>query len=78
MFDLLLTADRDIEVANFDATISRQVAAIAARFEVPLDVAHAVATAVLYRCHLVTRVPKIVSVAAPPDLEILDITQTWD
>ena len=78
MLDLLFTADRDIQVAVYDAATSRRVARIAAAFAVPLDVAHAVATAVLYRCYLITRVPKIVSAAAPPGLEILDITQTWD
>jgi hypothetical protein len=78
MLDLLLTADRDIQVATVDAATSRRVARIAATFDVPLDVAHAVATAVLYRCYLVTRVPKTVSAASPPGLEILDITQTWD
>jgi hypothetical protein len=78
MLDLLFAADRDIEVAVCDAPTSRRIARIAARFEVPLDIAHAVATAVLYRCYLVTRVPKLISAAAPPGLEILDITQTWD
>jgi hypothetical protein len=78
MLDLLVTPDRDIQVAAYDAATSRRVARIAATFGVPLDVAHAVATAVLYRCYLVTGVPKIVSAAAPPGLDILDITQTWD
>jgi hypothetical protein len=77
MLDLLVAPDRDIRVAAYDAATSRRVARISATFGVPLDVAHAVATAVLYRCHLVTSVPKIVSGAAPPGLDILDITQTW-
>ncbi|HZN18186.1 MAG TPA: hypothetical protein VFB84_08390 [Micromonosporaceae bacterium] len=80
MLDLLLTADRgrDIQVAVLDAPASRRVARLAARFGVTLDVAHAVATAVLYRCYLVTCVPKVVSPAAPAGLGILDITETWD
>jgi hypothetical protein len=77
MLDLLVI-DRDIEVAVVDAATSRRVARIAARFGVPLDVAHAVATAVLYRCYLVTRDPKTVATAGPSDLEVLDISQTWD
>jgi len=78
MLDLLFIADRDIQVAVYDVATSRRVARIAARFGVPLDVAHSVATAVLYRCYLVTRDPKTVTAAAPPGLEILDISQTWD
>ncbi|SCL37958.1 hypothetical protein GA0074692_4846 [Micromonospora pallida] len=78
MLDLLFTEDRDIQVAVYDAATSRRAARIAARFHVSLDVAHAVATAVLYRCYMVTRDPKTVSPAMPPGLEILDISETWD
>lgn len=78
MLDLLLTADRDVQVAVLDAGASRRVARISAKFSVTLDVAHAIATAVLYRCYLVTCVPKVVSAAAPAGLEVLDITETWD
>ncbi|MET8084680.1 hypothetical protein [Micromonospora sp. NPDC005197] len=78
MLDLLFTEDRDIQVAVYDAATSRRVARIAARSHVSLDVAHAVATAALYRCYLVTRDPKTVSPAMPPGLEILDISLTWD
>ncbi|HET8658808.1 MAG TPA: hypothetical protein VFM55_07390 [Micromonosporaceae bacterium] len=80
MLDLLLAADRgrDIEVAVLDAPASRRVARLAARFGVTLDVAHAVATAVLYRCYLVTCAPKVVSPATPAGLEVLDITEAWD
>ena len=78
LLDLLLSEERDIKVAVYDAPTSRRVARIAARFDVPLDVAHAVATAVLYRCYLVTRDPKRVAPATPPDLEILDISQGWN
>ncbi|TNH30206.1 type II toxin-antitoxin system VapC family toxin [Micromonospora orduensis] len=78
MLDLLFTEDRDTQVAVYDAATSRRVARIAARSHVSLDVAHAVATAALYRCYLVTRDPKIVSPVMPPGLEILDISQTWD
>src|SRR5262249_7780207 len=44
----------------------------------PLDVAHVVATAVLYRCYLVTRDPKTAAAAGPAGLEVLDISETWD
>jgi hypothetical protein len=78
MLDLLVTPDRSIEVAVFDAAVSRQVARIAATYRVPLDLAHAVATAVLHRCYVVTREPKTVAAAAPPGLEILDIGLEWE
>jgi hypothetical protein len=78
MLDLLFTEDRDIQVAVYDAATSRRVARIAATFTVSLDVAHAIATASLYRCYLVTRDPKAVEAAAPPGLQILDISETWD
>ena len=78
MLDLLFTAVRDLNVAVYDAPTSRRVARIAATFGVPLDVAQAVATAVLYRCYLVTSDPKTVAAAAPAGLEILDIGQGWD
>lgn len=77
MLDLLFSEDRDIHVAVYDAATSRRVAGIAARANVPLDVAHAVATAVLYRCYLVTRDAKAVAAALPSGLEILDISETW-
>jgi hypothetical protein len=78
MLDVLLTADRDIQVAAFDVAVSRPAGRIAARFGVPLDAAHAVITAVLYRCYLVTCVPRTVSAATPPDLDLLSISRTWD
>lgn len=78
MLDLLVTPNRAIQVAVFDAPASRRVARIAAMFGVSIDVAHAVATAVLYRCYLVTREAVTVAPACPPGLEILDIAQTWD
>ncbi len=78
LLDLLVGADRDIQVAVYDAATSRRVAGIAARFGVPLDVAHAIATAVPYRCYLVTGDPKTVAAAAPAGLEILDISQACD
>ncbi|MFC0002861.1 hypothetical protein [Micromonospora siamensis] len=78
MLDLLFTEDRDIHVAVYDAPTARRVARIAARAQAPLDVAHAVATAVLYRCYPVTRDPKALLPAVPPRMDILDISQTWD
>ncbi|MEW2442736.1 PIN domain-containing protein [Micromonospora marina] len=77
LLDLLLDGDRDIRVAVYDGPTSRRVARIAASGKVPLDVAHAVATAVRYRCHLVTRDAPTVAAAAPPDLEILEIAGSW-
>jgi len=78
MLDLLLAPERAVQVAVFDAATCRRVARIAGTFDVTLDVAHAVATAVLYRCYLVTAVPKTVATAAPPGLELLDISEHWD
>lgn len=78
VLDLLLDPGRGIQVAVYDAPTSRRVASIAATFKVDLDVAHAVATAVLYRCYLVTAVPEVTSVAAPAGLQILDIGRRWD
>ncbi|MEV6800588.1 hypothetical protein AB0M91_19910 [Micromonospora rifamycinica] len=78
LLDLLFTEDRDIQVAVYDAAASRRVARLAARTQVSLDAAHAVATAVLYRCCLVTREPKALAPALPPGMEILDISDTWD
>ncbi|MCX4388781.1 hypothetical protein OG777_17830 [Micromonospora peucetia] len=78
MLDLLFTEDRDIQVEVYDASTSRRVARIAATFSVSLDVAHAIATAILYRCYLVTRDPKVIASAAPPGLDVLDIGETWD
>jgi hypothetical protein len=57
---------------------SRRVARIAATYGVPLDIAHAVATAVLYRCYLVTRDPKTTTAAGPDGFEVLDIRGSWD
>jgi hypothetical protein len=78
MLDVLMSPDRDIHIAGYDAATSRRVARIAATHAVPLDVAHAVATAVLYRCYLVTRDPKTASAAGPAGLEVLDISETWE
>ncbi|QDY10037.1 type II toxin-antitoxin system VapC family toxin [Micromonospora sp. HM134] len=78
LLDLLFTEERDIQVAVYDAATSRRVARLAARTQVSLDAAHAVATAVLYRCYLVTRDPKALTPALPPGMEILDISETWD
>jgi hypothetical protein len=78
MLDLLFNGEHDIDVAVFDAATSRRVTRVAAAYGVPLDIAHAVTTAVLYRCYLVTADVKAIGAAAPPDLDILDISQTWD
>ncbi|WP_089157948.1 type II toxin-antitoxin system VapC family toxin [Micromonospora sp. NBS 11-29] len=77
LLDLLIDADRDIRVAVYDGPTSRRVARVAASGKVPLDVAHAVTIAVLYRCYLVTRDVATVAAVAPPDLEILDIADSW-
>ena len=78
MLSLLLAPGRGMTGAVYAGDTSLRVARIAARFGVPLDVAHAVATAMLYRCYLVTSTPAIVSKAAPAGLELLDISERWD
>lgn len=79
MLDLLLAPSRGIQVAVYDGPTSRRVARLVARFGITFDVAHAIATAVLYRCYLVTAVPKAyLSAARAFQLEILDITELWD
>lgn len=78
MLDLLLSPGRTVKIAVCDGSTSRRVASLAAAFSVSLDIAHAVATAVLYRCYLVTAVPKIITSASPPGLQVLDISETWD
>jgi hypothetical protein len=68
--DLLFAADRDIDVAVLDGDAARRVGRVGARFGLDLDVAHAVDTAVLTRCFIVTAVPDLI---APTGLELLDI-----
>jgi hypothetical protein len=42
MLDVLVSPDRDVQIAAYDAATSRRVARIAATYGVPLDVAHAI------------------------------------
>jgi len=78
MLDILLNGEHDINVAVFDASTSRRVSLIAAAHSITLDVAHAITTAALYRCYLVTADRKSLGAAAPPGLDILDISEAWD
>jgi hypothetical protein len=77
LLDLLFGDDHDIQDAIYDAATSRRVSRVAAVYGIALDVAHAIATAILYRCYLVTNDPGSFGLAPPPDLDILDISQTW-
>lgn len=74
--ELLTSGGRDIHVAVLDGPTSRRIAGIAAAAKVGLDAAHAIATARLYRCYLVTNVPGEMS--AVPGLDALDIGAGWD
>jgi PIN domain len=78
VLDVLTGPDSDIRVAVFDASTSRRVGRIAAEQSLSLDAAHAIATALLYRCYLVTGAPDVVAAAARLGLDTLDLTETWD
>jgi hypothetical protein len=73
--EVLFAADRDINVAVLDGDAARRVGRVGAQFGLNLDVAHAVDTAVLTRCFIVTAVPELV---APTGLELLDIGEGWN
>jgi hypothetical protein len=73
--DLLLAANRDVNVAVLDGDAARRVGRVGARFGLNGDVAHAVDTAVHTRCFIVTAVPDLI---APTGLELLDIGEGWN
>jgi hypothetical protein len=73
----VLTAGRhDIRISVLDGPAARRIAAMAAAVKVGLDAAHAIATARLYRCYVVTNMPEAMS--AVPELDVLDIGEGWD
>jgi hypothetical protein len=43
-----------------------------------LDGAHAIATALLYRCYLVTASPEVAAAAGRLGVESLDLTGAWE
>jgi hypothetical protein len=77
VLDVLTGPDSGVQIAVFDTAASRRVARIAAEQNLPLDAAHAVATALLYRCYLVTSAPEVAAAAGRLGLETLDLTETW-
>src|SRR6266540_4317377 len=55
VLDVLTGSDSDVKIAVYDGATSRRVARIAAEQGIGIDAAHAIATALLYRCYLVSR-----------------------
>jgi len=78
VLDVLTGPDSDVQIAVYDGATSRRVARIAAEQRLPLNAAHAIATALLYRCYLVTSAPDVAAAAERLGLETLDLNQTWD
>jgi hypothetical protein len=75
ILELLFAAGRQVNVSPLDGDVAGRVGRIGAQFQLRLDVAHAVDTAVLSRCFIVTAVPDVI---APTRLEMLDIGESWD
>jgi hypothetical protein len=78
VLDVLTGPDSDVQIAVYDGATSRRVARIATEQGIGLDAAHAIATALLYRCYLVTRSPRVVTAAGRLGVETLDLAQSWD
>jgi predicted nucleic acid-binding protein len=78
VLDVLSGADSEVQIAVVDGPTSRRVARIAAEHGIDLDEAHAIATALLYRCYLVTGSPRVAGAAERLEVATLDLTQTWD
>jgi predicted nucleic acid-binding protein len=78
VLDVLTGSDSDVSIAVFDGATSRRVARIAAEQGIGLDAAHAIATALLYRCYLVTSSSELAAAAGGLGVETLDLSQTWD
>lgn len=78
VLDVLTGPDSDVRIAIYDGPTSRRVARIAAEQDIASDAAHAIATALLYRCYLVTASPVVAAAAQRLGVEVLDLTQTWD
>jgi hypothetical protein len=78
VLDVLTGPDSDAQVAVYDGPTSRRVARIAAEQDIASDAAHAIATALLYRCYLVTAMSVVATAAERLGVEVLDLTQTWE
>jgi len=78
VLDVLTGVESEVQVAVYDGPTSRRVARIAAERGIALDDAHAIATALLYRCYLVTASPAVAAAAGRLGVESLDLTQTWE
>jgi len=78
VLDVLTGSDSDVKIAVYDGATSRRVARIAAEQGIGIDAAHAIATALLYRCYLVTSSPDLAAAAGRLGVETLDLSQTWD
>jgi hypothetical protein len=75
ILDVLFAADRDINIAVLNVDSARRVGRVGARFGFGIDTAHAVDTAVLTRCFIVTARPDVIESTG---LEFLDIGEGWD
>lgn len=78
VLDILIGPDSDVQVAVYDGPTSRRVARIAAEQGVSADTAHAIATALLYRCYLVTASPEVVEAAARLGVDALNLDRNWE
>jgi hypothetical protein len=78
VLDVLTGSGSDTRIAVLDGPTARRVARIAAEQAVTLDAAHAIATALLYRCYLVTGDAEVAATAGRLGVETLDLTETWD
>jgi hypothetical protein len=78
VLDVLTGPDSEVRIAIYDGPTSRRVARIAAEQGIAPDAAHAIATALLYRCYLVTASPVVAAAAGRLGVEILDLTTTWE
>jgi predicted nucleic acid-binding protein len=78
LLDVLTGVDSDVEVSVYDGPTSRRVARIAAEQSLTLDAAHAIATALLYRCYLVTNDPDVAAAAGRLGLEALGVDDAWE
>ena len=74
--EVLTTGRDDIRISVLDGPVARRIAGMAATLKVGLDAAHAIATARLYRCYVVTNEPE--AMGAVPELDVLDIGESWD
>ena len=75
VLEVLFGGEREIRLAALDGDCAGRVGRIGAQFRLSLDVAHAVDTAALTRCFIVTAVPDLIE---PTGFELLDISYNWD